>query len=239
MLKNLLTIIIPCKNEGIGIYDCLNLISKQDFISNTKVIIADISDDEKSIQWLNKAKFDLKNLLDIQIIQGGYPAKARLNGSVFAKTPYILFLDADVMLIHNRVILSSMDRIQSHKNLELLSVPFTTNKKWNWVFRIFDIFQKLSSKLGTPFAIGGFQLWKTEAYWKVGGYNPDELFAEDYSISSKIKSENFELHKIKGIWTSPRRFENKGVLWMFKIMIKSYLNRNNPEFFKKHHNYWA
>jgi hypothetical protein len=25
---------------------------------------------------------------------------------------------------------------------------------------------------------------------------------------------------------------------MFWIMIKSYLNRNNPEFFKKHHNYW-
>lgn len=239
MLEALLTIIIPCKNEGINIYDCLNLISKQDFILNTTVIIADKSDDTTTLQLLEKAKFDFKNLLDIQIIEGGYPAQARLNGSVLSKTPYILFLDADVMLIHDRVILNAMDRMQSHKNLDLLSVSFTTNKKWNWAFRIFDVVQKLSVKLGTPFAVGGFQLWKANSYWKVGGYNADELFAEDYSISSKIKSKNFELCKIKGVWTSPRRFENKGVIWMFKIMIKSYLNRNNPQFFKQHHNYWA
>jgi hypothetical protein len=25
---------------------------------------------------------------------------------------------------------------------------------------------------------------------------------------------------------------------MFSIMIKSYLNRNNPQFFRHHHNYW-
>lgn len=239
MLETLLTIIIPCKNEGIHIYDCLNLISKQDFILNTKVIIADKSDDIITPKWLEKAKSDFKNLLDIQIIEGGYPAKARLNGSMLAKTPYILFLDADVMLIHNRVILNVMDKIQRHTNLGLVSVPFTTNKKWDWVFRIFDVVQKLSVKLGTPFAVGGFQLWKTKSYWEVGGYNADELFAEDYSISSKIKSKNFELCKIKGVWTSPRRFENKGVIWMFRIMIKSYLNRNNPQFFKQHHNYWV
>jgi hypothetical protein len=26
---------------------------------------------------------------------------------------------------------------------------------------------------------------------------------------------------------------------MFYIMIKSFLNRNNPEFFKQTHNYWS
>lgn len=238
MLKNLLTIVIPCKNEGINIYDCLNLISKQDYVLNTKIIIADISDDDKTLEYLDKAKNDFKHLLHIEVVKGGYPAEARLNGSSLAATPYILFMDADVMLTNNRVLLKSLDTIRSYKNLELLTVPFRTIKKWDWVFRAFDVFQKLSIKLGTPFAVGGFQLWKTEAYWKVGGYNPTELFAEDYSISSKIKPKNFELYNIEGIWTSPRRFEKKGVWWMFRIMLKSYINRNNPEFFKKHHNYW-
>jgi hypothetical protein len=67
----------------------------------------------------------------------------------------------------------------------------------------------------------------------LGGYNP-----EDYSISQKINPKDFKVAKVKGTYTSSRRFKNKGVLWMFMIMIKSFLNRNNPEFFKKSHGYW-
>jgi hypothetical protein len=100
------------------------------------------------------------------------------------------------------------------------------------------MFQSLSSLLGTPFAVGGFQLWNTEAYWKTGGYNPQELFAEDYSISQKVMSKNFKVANIKGTYTSSRRFKSKGITWMFYIMIKSYLNRNNPQFFKDSHGYW-
>jgi hypothetical protein len=121
---------------------------------------------------------------------------------------------------------------------DLLTVSFITEKGWNWVFRLFDLFQTLSIKLGTPFAVGGFQYWNTKKYWELGGYKEDELFAEDYSLSSKVKPKKFWIHKSKGIYTSARRFRKKGVGYMFWIMIKSYLNRNNPEFFKKHHNYW-
>ena len=106
------------------------------------------------------------------------------------------------------------------------------------MFRLFDWFQILSIKLGTPFAVGGFQYWNTQTYWDLGGYKEDELFAEDYSLSSKVKPKKFWIHGSKGIFTSARRFKNKGIGYMFWIMIKSYLNRNNPEFFKHHHNYW-
>jgi hypothetical protein len=106
------------------------------------------------------------------------------------------------------------------------------------VFRIFDIFQWLSVKINSPFAVGGFQLWDRQAYWKAGGYKSNELFAEDYSISSKVNPKHFHIYKTKGVWTSPRRFQNKGVFYMVSLMIQSYINRNNPEFFKNHHNYW-
>lgn len=92
--------------------------------------------------------------------------------------------------------------------------------------------------MGTPFAVGGFQLFSTVGYKEIGGYNEKELFAEDYSLSSKIDPKKFKILNIKGIYTSSRRFKNKGVLWMFYIMMKSYLNRNNPEFFTKSHGYW-
>jgi len=231
-MDNLLTIVIPCKNEKDNIYECIAFIAKQVGFAGTRVIIADTSDEGDSLDFLYYLKRDFKYSLDIEIIEGGFPAKARLEGSKLVTTPYILFLDADIMLF-NKFILGECLAYET----DLVSVPFQTEYGWNWVYRMFDLFQLISIKLGTPFAVGGFQLWKTEKYWKCGGYNEEELFAEDYSLSSKVK--NLTIHKTKGVWTSARRFKNKGILWMFKIMIISYLNRHNPNFFKKHHNYWT
>ena len=233
MLKDNITIIIPCKNENRTIYDCLYNIAKQKNIEGTKIIIADNSDDKLSLRWLYKTQIDFKYTLNIEIIQGGYPAQARLYGSKLAKTPFLLFLDADIFLTNPNIIENTL-----FKNKDLTTVPFFTDKPYNIVFRIFDMFQALSSVLGTPFAVGGYQLWNTKAYWSTGGYNKNELFAEDYSISQKVKPKDFKVLYIKGTYTSPRRFKSKGILWMFKIMIKAYLNRKNPQFFKEHHNYW-
>ena len=234
-LKDRLTIIIPSKNEGETLYDCIYHISKQKGILNTKIIIADVSDEKESLQWISKIKVNFKTTpLNIQVIKGGYPSQGRLSGSLLVKTPYMLFLDADILLKNRNTLVECMRNRE-----DLVTVPFYTDKPYRWVFRMFDMFQSLSTLLGTPFAVGGFQLWNTKTYWKVGGYNPEELFAEDYSISKKVMSKNFKVVKIKGTYTSSRRFKSKGVLWMFKIMIKSYLNRNNPSFFRETHNYWT
>jgi hypothetical protein len=186
------------------------------------------------LQWIDKIKVNFKTTpLNIQIIKGGYPSQGRLAGSLLVKTPYMLFLDADVFLTNQKTLVEC-----TRYKKDLVTVPFYTDYPYRWVFRMFDMFQSISILLKTPFAVGGFQLWKTQSYWVLGGYNPEELFAEDYSISQKVNPEEFRVHKIKGTYTSSRRFKNKGVLWMFKIMIKSYLNRKNPEFFKHHHGYW-
>jgi len=232
-LSNQLTIVIPSKNESRTLYDCIYNISRQNHISGVRIIIADISDDKESLQYIRRLQSDFKYSLNIDVIKGGYPAEGRLCGSLLVKTPYMLFLDADIFLTNPSI----LEKCLSYKK-DLITVPFHTDKPYRWVFRMFDMFQWLSSVLGTPFAVGGFQLWNTESYWKVGGYDPEELFAEDYSISQKVMSKNFKVANIKGTYTSSRRFKSKGVLWMFKIMIKSYINRKNPEFFKHHHNYW-
>ena len=232
-IKDKLTIVIPSKNEGITLYECVCYVAGQNDIEGTKVIIADVSDNELSLKYIKNAITDFKYTLDIEVIKGGYPSQGRLNGSKLVKTPYMLFLDSDIMVTHRNNI---KDILQY--DADLITVPFVTEVKWDWVFRIFDLFQWISTLLGTPFAVGGFQLWKTETYWKLGGYNPEELFAEDYSLSQKVNPKNFKVHKTDYVYTSPRRFEKKGVTWMFYIMIKSYLNRNNPEFFKKSHGYW-
>ena len=233
-LKDILTIVIPSKNESRNIYDCVHHISKQKNITGTNVIIADVSDEKESINWIRRTCIDFNYTLKIKVIKGGYPAEGRLNGSKLAFTKNLLFIDADVFLTNKHII---SEAIAYDK--DLVTIPFETDKPYNFVFRMFDMFQYIGTKLGSPFAIGGFQLWNTDAYWAVGGYNPEERFAEDYSISQKVMSKNFKVVDVGGAYTSSRRFKNKGVLWMFKLMIKSYFNRNNPEFFKHHHNYWA
>jgi len=230
-MKEKLTIVIPSKNEKDTIYECVSFIAKQSGIAGTKVIIADISDDTESLNWLSYIKRDYKYSLDIEIIKGGFPAKGRLEGSKLVKTPYVLFLDADIML-RDRLLLSEC----LFYNTDLVTVPFQTEKGFNWIFRLFDIQQRMSNWLGTPFAIGGFQLFKTEAYWKTGGYDETHLFAEDYWVSQKV--DKMIIHNTKGVWTSARRFKNKGFFYMFWLSIKCYFNRNNSNFFKQHHNYW-
>ena len=232
-LHKQLTIIIPSKNEGVILYNCIQYLLRQNHISGVRLIIADSSDDMDSKQWIEKILVDFKHTLRIEVIKGGFPSQARLYGSRLVTTPYVLFLDSDIFLFNPTTL---EDCIKYRKGL--VTVPFHTDYPYKWVFRIFDIFQSLSSLLGTPFAVGGFQLWETKEYWRVGGYNPKELFAEDYSISQKVNPKNFKVVNIEGTYTSSRRFKSKGILWMFQIMIKSYINRKNPEFFRHHHNYW-
>ena len=230
-MNNLLTIVIPCKNEKDNIYECIGFIAKQVGFAGTRVIIADTSDEEDSLDFLQYTENNYRYSLNIELIKGGFPAKARLEGSKLVTTPYILFLDADIML-QNKSLLGECLAY----NTDLVTVPFQTEKGFNWIFRLFDIQQQLSNLLGTPFAIGGFQLWKTEAYWKTGGYDETHLFAEDYWVSQK--AEKMVIHKTKGVWTSARRFKNKGFFYMFILSIKCYINRNNIEFFRNHQNYW-
>jgi glycosyltransferase involved in cell wall biosynthesis len=230
-MKDLLTIVIPCKNEKDNIYECIGFIAKQVGFAGTRVIIADTSDEEDSLNFLQYTEDNYRYSLNIELIKGGFPAKARLEGSKLVTTPYILFLDADIML-QDKFILGDCLAY----NTDLVTVPFQTEGGFNWIFRLFDIQQRMSSWIGTPFAIGGFQLWKTEAYWKTGGYDETHLFAEDYWVSQK--AESMKIHNTKGVWTSARRFKNKGFFYMFILSIKCYINRNNTEFFKKHHNYW-
>jgi len=232
-IEKLITIVIPSFNEDECIYNTLHFISNQKFKGKLNVIIADANSTDGTLKEIIRAKSNFKNL-SIKVIKGGYPAYGRLEGSKLVDTPYILFLDADVFLTNLNTLVKCMKY-----NKDLLSVPFYTDFPYGWVFRVFDIFQFISTLIGTPFAIGGFQLWKTETYWSLGGYNPDELFAEDYSISHKVNPKNFKIVNLNGTYTSSRRFKKKGILWMFYIMIKSFLNRNNPEFFKQTHNYWS
>ena len=230
-----LTIVIPCKNEGTIIMRALGFINHQNNIKNINVIVADSSNDNGYTQ---KCIHHSNNLnIKIKIVKGGYPAEARNNGAKKIKTPYVLFLDADIF-IKDYNILKDMIEIMKKNDFDLSTLKMRTEDgDYNYVYKFFDYIQFLT-KFSTPFAVGGFMLFKTEVFESLGGFNPNDKFAEDYHLSSKIKPNKFYVAN-KIVYTTSRRFKNKGILYMVKMMIKSWFNKNNNEFFTKEHNYWT
>ena len=88
MVKELLTIVIPCKNENITIQKTLEYLNKQMFIEGTKVIIADVSDDNG--YTIKCIESEMNKNIDIEIIKGGYPSQGRNLMAVVWKTDILM-----------------------------------------------------------------------------------------------------------------------------------------------------
>lgn len=234
LLKNKLTIVIPCKNEGLTVKTTLQFLNCQSGIDGVKVIVADSSNDYDLTRNLILSE-NYKKIL-IQIIDGGFPAFARNQGAKLVTTPYVLFMDADVFITEFCFLERMMDEIEEH-DCDLLTCKFRTKKfKYNFVYWTFDIVQWVLS-LTSPFAVGGFMLFRKSKFDELGGFCDEDKFAEDYHLSSKVKPSNFRISN-NYVSTLNRRFKQKGVWYMVKMMIKTWFNRHDDNFYKQEHNYW-
>lgn len=229
-LKDNLTIVIPCKNEEVGLASTLIKVLAY---HNCNVIVADSSDDD-TLTYLNTINFLTKDF--VKVVKGGLPAIARNNGFEHVKTPYVLFLDADMDI--SNVPLESMLKTIVNKDIKLATCNITTyNLKYALIYKLFDVVQWIIS-FKTPFAVGGFMLFNSEYFKELGKFNEDDKFAEDYHLSMKAEPKHFKIFNYN-IYTSDRRFKNKGFWYMVKLMIKCWFNRNNDEFYKQDYNYWS
>jgi glycosyltransferase involved in cell wall biosynthesis len=235
-MNNLITIVIPCKNEKDIILKTLDLLNYQLDIHDVKVIICDASDDGITKSNLIERLEYNSDKFDLYLMEGGLPAKARNNGFELVTTPYVLFLDADVFLLDPKTIKRSLLLAQKRK-LDLTTVKFRSdNGTYKYVYKMFDIIQLLS-KWSTPFCLGGFMLIKSDTFINLGGFDEEIKVAEDYQLSKKIQPNKFgRINNI--VFTSPRRFENKGVMYMIKLMIGSFFNHQNKKWFIEDKNYW-
>jgi len=232
-LSEKLSIIIPCKNEKKNIKMVLDCLNFQNNIDGVKVIVSDISDDEITKQYLNNRTNDR---FDLIITEGGLPSVARNNGFKLVTTPYVLFLDADIFIIDNVLLSKCLQSIELNK-LELLTVRFnTTTQEYNNIYNSFYYFQKLTKHI-SPFCLGGFMLISSNRFKEIGGFDESAKIAEDYLLTRNIKPSKFgTINRV--VHTTPRRFKNKGIFYMVKLFIGSFLNRNNEEYFKQDKGYW-
>lgn len=234
ILSEKLTIIIPCKNEERYIGHLLDSLRLQK-VGNTRVIIADCSTDSTRDIITNNRSF-----LNVEIIDGGPVAVARNSAAKLVTTPYILFIDADVIFFDSFTIRDAVFELESD-NLDLIGANIRCYEN-DWRAELsFFIFNQLNHILKhfSPFAVGAFMLTRKDKFDEFGGFPEQFTTSEDFFLSSKYDTKKFRIiNHYYG--QDSRRFKKMGYFGMAWYMIKNFINLKNPSYWKKtiHNKYW-
>jgi glycosyltransferase involved in cell wall biosynthesis len=234
LLKDKITIVVPCKNEENYISYLLEHLKEQN-IGNTRVIIADCSTDNTR-QVINENK----GQLNIEIIDGGPVSIAKNNGAKLATTPYILFIDADVRFFSDTVILDTVEELEK-RNLDLIGLRikcYDKDKRTQIGFMLFNAINIVMSKK-VPFAVGAYTLTRKEKFDEYGGFAEKYGTSEDFFLSKQYDPKKFKLVK-HYFGQDSRRFKRMGYTGMAMYLVKNFVNRNNEQYWDNldYSKYW-
>jgi len=237
-IKDLLTIVIPCKNEENYIFNTLSSIAHQKSINGTRVIIADAGSKDRTLHKIEIAKSAYRKEIKIEVIQGGMPSVARNAGAKISTTSYVLFLDADSVLFEEDNIAENISRMVK-EDLDLLGCRVGNySKSWkaDIAFAIFNFFNSVFSYVN-PFCVGGYFMTKRTKFKELGGFDENVAVCEDYLLSKNYSSKKFRISKYY-YGQDDRRFRKYGYFKMVWLMAVTLLNKNNPDYFKSDLGYW-
>lgn len=233
-LSELITIVIPCKNEENYIAHLLQHLQNQ-MIGRTRIIIADCSTDN------TRAVIETtKDVLNVEVIDGGPVSFAKNNGARLVTTPYILFIDADVRFFSDTAIRDAVKEIDS-KNLDLVAMNikcYDNNWRTAFMFSYFNVCNNML-KYFVPFVVGAFMLTRKDRFDEYGGFQEDLTVAEDWFLSKKYDVKKFSIVK-HYFGQDSRRFKKMGYFGMYWLMLKNSLYMHNPKKLAKenHKKYW-
>ena len=103
-----------------------------------KVVVCDSSDDGITRQLLlGRLDEDNNDKFNLIVIDGGLPAKARNDGFKLVSTPYVLFMDSDIFLLDNNLLIKTLSKIW-HNGKKLSTLAFSINGNLGRPARIFS-----------------------------------------------------------------------------------------------------
>jgi glycosyltransferase involved in cell wall biosynthesis len=231
-----LTIAIPARNESLSLPKLLTSLNQQDYLHlpDTRVFVADANSTDGTAEMARSftARFP------IEVLPGGLPAVGRNAGARRASTTYLLFLDADVELRDPTLLRRSVHAMQRYQ-LHCLTtniVCIDGNPADQLLFGGSNVVQKLS-RWALPFATGMFMMFDRQEFQKLGGFNEQALFAEDYLLTKQVERKRFAV--LPGeVMTSNRRFRKMGHLRIATMFFLTALNSGNQNYFLRDQGYW-
>ena len=234
-ISDKITIVVPCKNEENYIHHLLNALRRQN-IGDTRIIIADCSTDNT-----RQVIKDNSTGLNVEIIDGGPVSLAKNNGAYLAKTPYLLFIDADVRFFKDNVIQDAVNEIESN-DLDLVGLnikSYDNDIRASIGFTIFNVINHIL-KYFSPFAIGAFMLTRRDKFEELGGFPEKTVTSEDYFLSRMYSPKKFKIVN-HHFGQDSRRFKKMGYFGMAVYLIKNFINRNNKQYWDRldSSKYWS
>lgn len=234
-LPELVTIVVPCKNEEKYIGHLFESLSQQIGLADVRIIVADADSTDSTVSVID----EYRDWFTIDVIKGGKVSEGRNNGAQLVTTPYILFLDADVRLFHRFTIYDTVMQMELQQ-LDLMTLNiknYGSDWRASFFFTGFNIINKIMTKV-TPFAIGAFFLTRREVFEQLGGFPSKYDTSEDYILSKRYNPKKFKIGR-HYFGQDERRFNKLGYWGMLKYMAVNFWNRNNLQHFEKANvNYW-
>lgn len=202
--SELISVLIPARNEEKNIGSCLNFILAQDY-KNLEVLVLDDQSTDRTKEIVQSFAATHKNIFYIEgdKLPQNWTGKnwACHQLSQKAKGNYLLFVDADVELASIAVDLAI--KMMTETNTKMLSV-FPTQRiksfgEWlivplmNWLLLSFLPLRQVYASKNKSFiaANGQFMLWEKETYLSIGGHKQvSNAVVEDMELARKAKQEN-------------------------------------------------
>lgn len=232
----LVTIVIPCFNEEIGLRKAVASVKKIDY-PNLEILIVDDGSTDSTFEIARELESDFQVRLILQENQG--KAFALNNGIQQALGDYYVCMDADSELSSN-LLLDSIPFFEADPNLAAVAGSVEVGNDRT----VLTAFQKLEYIVGLNFhkmaqsclnlvtiVPGPIGVFKKNSVLKVGGYHTD-TFAEDCDLSMRLLMEGYNIKYtglIKARTEAPENFSSlitQRYRWsrgMIQAIVKSLL----------------
>ncbi len=209
--SELFTVVIPSYNEERYIYNTLWYLSRQNLNTKIRVIVCDANSTDKTLEHISKANNDFENL-EIEIRTGGSVAYGRNKGAELVKTPFILFLDADSVLLDTDTISETLNNAFDFDIIGCKQKSTVSSWKAELTWNLFEIIRKVMPE---TFCTGCYFFISKKKFDELGMFDETLNNSEDFWLSRNIPKSKFKILD-KYIGQDDRRFKKMGNLSFLK-----------------------
>lgn len=201
------TVIVPARNEQDAVEACLRSLLAQDYAEMTILAVDDRSNDAtgEMMEALAGARLKVIHVTELpdQWLGKTHAMAVAAKRAIEQEAPeFLLFTDADILFRADairRAVANAVDTAADH----LVVAPTTIIRRWDEAamlsfFQIFGLWAARPWKVADPRAkhdaigIGAFNLVRTSAYLKVGGFESLRMeIVEDLGFARRIKQAGF------------------------------------------------
>jgi glycosyltransferase involved in cell wall biosynthesis len=210
---HMLSIVIPALNEEKYLPRLLDSLERQTF-ADFETIVADAGSCDCTTKVAAR--------YGCMVVSGGKPAQGRNEGARHAKAPFVLFLDADV-LVEENFLEDLMGRVFQRK-LEVAS-GFVCPDSGKLIDKLLVSGSNLYCYLvqrASPHGSGFYILARKSLHDRIGGFNEQLFMAEDHDyLCRAARLGKFEYLRHPRVIFSMRRFDKEGrgvIIWKYFVL---------------------